>query len=165
MPIYEFYCAACNTIFNFYSRTVNTTTRPLCPRCNKRKLERQISLFAAVGRAKEDTGAAGDLPLDDAKMERAMESLAGEAENLNEDDPRQAAAMMRKFSKLTGMEMGSSMQEAIGRIEAGENPEQVEAEMGDRMEQEEPFQMPEPKAKSKGKIRPPPRRDQTLYDL
>jgi hypothetical protein len=28
MPIYEFYCEDCHTIFNFFSKNVNTTKKP-----------------------------------------------------------------------------------------------------------------------------------------
>ena len=35
-----------------------------------------------------------------------MNMLAGEAENINEDDPRQAANLMRKLTDMTGMELG-----------------------------------------------------------
>ena len=28
MPIYEFYCPGCYTVFTFFSRKINTTTRP-----------------------------------------------------------------------------------------------------------------------------------------
>ena len=52
MPIYEFYCPDCNTLFNFFSRTVNTTKTPNCPKCNIRPLERQMSAFAFTGKAK-----------------------------------------------------------------------------------------------------------------
>ena len=30
MPIYEFFCPDCNTVFSFYSPTVNTRKIPLC---------------------------------------------------------------------------------------------------------------------------------------
>ncbi|MBN1675212.1 MAG: zinc ribbon domain-containing protein [Kiritimatiellae bacterium] len=163
MPIYEFYCPDCHTIFSFFSRTVNTTKQPNCPRCKKKKLERQVSLFAAPGRAKEDD--ADDLPFDANKMEGAMETLAREAESINEDDPRQAANLMRKLSDMTGMELGPGMQEALKRMEAGEDPEAIEAEMGDRLEEEDPFLMPDGKGKKGGQRRPPPARDETLYDL
>ena len=53
MPIYEFYCPDCNTLFNFFSRTINTTKKPKCPRCKTRTLERQMSAFAFTGKAKE----------------------------------------------------------------------------------------------------------------
>ncbi len=43
MPVYEFYCPDCHTIFNFFSRRVNTAARPACPRCERPELERQVS--------------------------------------------------------------------------------------------------------------------------
>ena len=106
-----------------------------------------------------------DLPFDEGKMEKAMQMLAGEAENINEDDPRQAANLMRKLTDMTGLELGPGMQEALKRMESGEDPETIEAEMGDLLEQEDPFALPEKKGTSKGLKRPAPTRDETLYDL
>ena len=125
MPIYEFYCEDCNTIFNFFSRTINTTKRPKCPKCKTKKLSRQMSAFSFTGKAKED-GDMDDLPFDENKMEKAMQMLAGEAENINEDDPKQMATLMRKFTERTGMNLGDNMEEAISRMEKGEDPEQIE---------------------------------------
>jgi putative FmdB family regulatory protein len=163
MPIYEFYCPRCNTIYNFFSRTINTTAQPWCPRCRQVRLNRQMSAFAITGRAKggEDTE---ELPIDEQKMARAMETLSREAEQINEDDPRQAAALMRKLSHMTGMELGPGMDEAIRRMERGEDPEAVEAEMGDLLEGEEPFVLPARKSGGRRR-RPPPRHDETLYEL
>jgi len=56
-----------------------------------------------------------------------------EAENVNEDDPKQMASLMRKFTSKTGINLGDSMEEAISRMEAGEDPDQVEKEMGDQL--------------------------------
>ena len=164
MPIYEFYCEDCHTIFNFFSKSVNTTKKPKCPSCKTKTLSRQMSAFAITGKAKEE-GDMDDLPFDEAKMEKAMNMLAGEAENINEDDPRQAANLMRKLTNMTGMELGPGMQEALKRMEAGEDPDAIEAEMGDLLEDEEPFLMPEKKGRAKGTKIAPPRRDETLYDL
>jgi hypothetical protein len=117
-----------------------------------------------TGKAKEDTGA-GPLPFDESKMEGAIEALAGEAERIREDDPRQAAQLMRKFTKMTGMEMGSGMQEALKRMESGEDPEAIEKEMGDVLEQEDPFKLPEKVGGRSKSGRGAPRRDHKLYDL
>ena len=164
MPIYEFYCEDCNTIFNFFSKTVNTTKRPKCPKCKTRTLSRQVSVFAVTGRAKED-GDLDDLPFDESKMEKAMHMLAGEADKINEDDPKQAAQLMRKLSDMTGLKLGDGMDEALRRMEKGEDPEQVEAEMGDLLEEEDPFSLPEKKGKG-AKAKPKaPMKDDTLYDL
>ena len=164
MPIYEFFCQDCNTIFNFFSRSVNTRKRPLCPRCRKRTLVRQMSAFAVTGRASEEKEMA-DLPVDESKMERAMQMLAGEADNMNADDPRQAANLMRRLSDMTGLTLGAGMQEALKRMESGEDPEQVEAEMGDILEAEDPFLVSGKSGSPKKDGRPAPARDETLYDL
>ena len=163
MPIYEFYCDRCHTIFNFFSRSVNTTKVPKCPQCRRQNLSRQISVFAVTGKAREE-GDSEDLPFDEARMEKAMQMLAGEAEKINEDDPRQAAQLMRKLSTMTGLELGENMEEALNRMEQGEDPEQIEADMGDLLEGEDPFHL-----KKKGRLaaarRRAPYRDETLYDL
>ena len=163
MPIYEFYCQDCNTIFNFFARSVNTTKTPNCPKCKTRPLTRQMSAFAVTGRAKEE-GDMGDLPIDEGRMEQAMQMLAGEAEKINEDDPKQAADLMRKLTTMTGLELGPTMEEALQRMEKGENPDQIEAEMGDLLEGEEPFQLATKKT-GRSSRRQPPKRDETLYDL
>jgi putative FmdB family regulatory protein len=164
MPIYEFYCPDCNTLFNFFSKTINTSKKPSCPRCRKRKLERQMSAFAFTGKARE-TEDGEDLPFDESKMEKAMQMMESEAGRMDEDDPRQAANLMRKLTDMTGMELGDGMQEALRRMESGEDPEQIEAEMGDLLEGEDPFLMPGKKGKAGGTTRRAPDRDETLYDL
>jgi putative FmdB family regulatory protein len=164
MPIYEFYCRECNTLFNFFSRTINTNKTPFCPKCKKEKLKRQISIFAVCGRAKEGSDL-DDFPFDESKMEQAMNVLAGEAENMNEEDPKQAANMMRKLSEMSGLKLGYGMEEALSRMEKGEDPEKIEAEMGDILENEDPFLMPGRKGKISGRTSATPIKDDTLYDL
>jgi len=163
MPIYEFYCHKCNTIYNFFSRTVNTEKTPRCPSCKTIKLKRQMSIFSKISRGKEESVDDGMPPIDEAKMEKAMSMLASEADKINEDDPRQAAMLMRKLSDATGMNLGPGMEEALSRMERGEDPEKIEAEMGDLLEGEDPFIFG-PKAKKGGK-RKNPLVDEKLYDL
>jgi putative FmdB family regulatory protein len=164
MPIYEFYCRRCHRLFNFFARSVNTSAIPHCPRCKKTPLTRQMSLFAVTGRAKESQGNE-DAPIDVSRMEKAVQVLASEAERVKEDDPRQAADLMRKLSRMTGMQLGQGMEEALNRMEQGEDPEQIEAQMGDLLEKEDPFVMPEKAAGIRVSRSAAPSRDETLYDL
>ncbi len=164
MPIYEFYCAPCHTIYKFFSLKVNTEKIPVCPTCGNPKLQKRVSLFATISKRKEEgAGEEGMPPIDERQMEKALAMLAKEADKINEDNPKQAAQLMRKLTETTGMKLGSGMEEALRRLEKGEDPDQIEAEMGDLLEQEEPFVF-----QSKGKIgktKPKPKIDQTLYDL
>jgi putative FmdB family regulatory protein len=162
MPIYEFYCAPCNTIFNFFSRTVDTETVPRCPKCKNEGLERYMSMFAVSrNRGEEDDSPLPDV--DETKMEQAMGALEREMAHVDENDPRQAANLMRKLTDMTGLELSAGMEEAMRRMESGEDPEQVEAELGDVFADEDPF------VRKKGPVRAsrhrPPLRDETLYDL
>lgn len=161
MPIYEFYCNNCNTIYKFFSKVVNTEKIPHCPKCKKVKLQRQVSAFSISSGKKEEEN---DLPqLDESKMERAMGMLAQEADKIDEEDPKQAAELMRKLSKTAGIKMGAGMEEALHRLEQGEDPEKIEEEIGDLLEGEEPFIL-ESKNK-KGLNKPKPKIDDTIYDL
>jgi putative FmdB family regulatory protein len=162
MPIYEFTCDQCNTLYNFFSRSVNTEKIPLCPRCKTVSLKRQMSVFAKLSRGREE-GDDEPLPFDEAKMENAMAMLASEADRIDENDPRQAAKLMRKLTDAAGMNLGPGMEEALSRMEQGEDPDSIEQEMGDLLEGEDPFLF-EGK-KSRGKKKEKMRVDETLYDL
>jgi hypothetical protein len=72
---------------------------------------------------------------------------------------------MRKLTDMTGLELGPGMTEALRRMEKGEDPDQIEAEMGDLLEGEDPLQLPGRKGAKTAGRRPAPRRDDTLYDL
>lgn len=164
MPIYEFLCQDCNTIFNFLSSRINTEKRPDCPKCGRKEIDRQLSAFAVIGKAKEEDDDDPLAGLDETKMEHALEGLMREAEGMNEDDPRQMASLMRKFSDKTGLSLGAQMEEAIARMEAGENPDEIEKDMGELLDTDDAFSL----EGLKKKIRSGPKlplRDETLYQL
>jgi len=161
MPIYEFYCERCNTIFNFYSKSIDTSKKPRCPKCREMKLRRFLSNFSVLRQSPEGNNE-DPLPFDEKRMESAVGMLAKEAQNINEDDPKQAANLMRRLSEMSGLNMGKDMEEALKRMEAGEDPEKIEEEMGDILE-EEPFTLGEKRvAREKPQI---PHKDDTLYEL
>jgi putative FmdB family regulatory protein len=165
MPVYEFYCPDCHRIFNFMSRRMNTRKQPACPDCGRPKLDRKVSLFAV---SKGLTEGGGELPdLDEAAMERAMASLAEEAERIEDDDPRQVARLMRKLYRSTGIKLGSAMEEAMSRMEAGEDPDAIEKELGSALEEEDPI-VGKGKAGRLRRLRRkflPPSVDEDLHDL
>lgn len=162
MPIYEFYCADCHTIFNFFSYRINIEKRPQCPKCERGPLDKVISSFAVLRGAQEEDDMR--LPdLDEAKMEKAMSMMEQEAQGMNEEDPRQAAQLMRNICKTAGMELGSGMEEALRRMEAGEDPDTIEKEMGDLLNGEDLFKK---SLKGSQKVsKNPPSRDEKLYYL
>ena len=166
MPMYEFFCNDCNTIFTFFSRSINTEKTPPCPKDASHTLSRMVSRFAVTGKAKSGDGdgedGMPDLPIDESRMERAMESLAAEAENINEDDPRQAANLMRKLTDMTGLKLGDKMEDALSRMEAGEDPDAIERELGD-IDEKDLFSVAS--GGRAGSRKQAPVRDETLYEM
>lgn len=138
MPIYEYYCPDCHTVFSFFSARVDPDRRPDCPRCSRPQIERRPSSFATLKHGAEEE--ADPLQgLDESKLEGAMDSLMREMGGLDEEDPRAMGRMMRRFGEFTGLEMGGKMEELVRRMEAGEDPESLEAEMGDDFGDDEEF--------------------------
>jgi putative FmdB family regulatory protein len=139
MPIYEFACPKCRKIFNFLSKRPRQDRAPACPKCGSRKMTKQVSAFAMPRGAKEpsaanDTGPEqGAMPdMDDPRMMQAMSEMERDMEHMDENNPRHMAHMMKKMKDL--MPAGSVPKEldvAIKRLEAGEDPEKIEADMGD----------------------------------
>jgi len=65
-----------------------------------------------------------------------MMRLAAEMESMDENDPRAMAHAMRKMTEIAGEPVTPAMEEMIRRLEAGEDPEKVEEELGDALEEE-----------------------------
>ncbi|MEN6465049.1 MAG: FmdB family zinc ribbon protein [Syntrophaceae bacterium] len=165
MPIYEFYCQKCNTVFSFFSKTVNTEKVPKCPACKRIKLQRRMSLFARGSGRRDEPGSEDSPRIDEARLESAMAAIADEAGGIDEENPRQAARLMRKLTDAAGVSLGPRMEEAIRRMEKGEDPNKIEEEMGDLLESEEPFAIEESKGKKRSRSRSAPFFDSKLYDL
>ena len=140
MPIYEYACPKCRVIFNFLSKRIKPDRLPVCPKCGNKKMTKQMSRFALSRGLKEPAPAAppgaegGDMPMpdfDDPRVEKAMTELERDMEYMDENNPRHMAQMMRKMKDL--MPPGSvpkDMEVAIKRLEAGEDPEKIDEDMG-----------------------------------
>jgi putative FmdB family regulatory protein len=137
MPIYEFACPSCRRIFNFLSKRLQPAGPPTCPKCGSRKMVKQMSSFAMPRGLKESSGSPetgeGAMPdMDDPRIARVMSEMERDMEHMDENNPRHMAHMMKKMKEL--MPAGSVPKEldvAIKRLEAGEDPEKIEADMGD----------------------------------
>jgi putative FmdB family regulatory protein len=139
MPIYEFLCLKCNRVYSFLARGTEIDREPTCPRCGSTDLRKQVSRFAVVRSGTRPPGPSDDAPaaeggpdpLDDPRVEREMMRLVHDAEGMDENDPKQIASFMRRMSSLTGEPLDAEMEEAVRRLESGEDPEKVEEDMGD----------------------------------
>ena len=169
MPVYEYYCGECHVIYNFRAG-FDSSKKPKCPDCGSGKLKKQISMFAISKGRGEDDGADEFPNIDEAAMEKAMMSLESEASGLDEENPKAMAKFMRKLYESTGLKLGGGMEEAIRRMESGEDPDKIEAEMGDVLDDEDMLFAGGPSGsklnlKEVRKKLVPPRVDETLYDL
>jgi len=134
MPIYEFYCPQNNTVYQFLARTLAFRDKvPACPDNPEFQLQKQISRFAIIGKAKEETENDPFAGLDDSQMEALMNSMEGELGALDDEnpDPRQLGSLMRKMTDLMGDKTPPELREMVKRLESGEDPEKLEAEFGD----------------------------------
>ena len=77
------------------------------------------------------------------------------------------AGLMREFYRSTGMPLSDGVEEAMRRMESGEDPESIESEMGDLLDAEEGL----PNGRKSAGLRAlrkrllPPDVDGTLYEL
>ena len=157
MPIYEYLCPECNRVYNFLVQRPDPERHPACPKCGALDLRKQVSRFAfkrsgdagsrkdvdsgpdfggsEFGGGEGDFGAGGPggggpEGLDDPRTEREMMRLMRDMEHLDENDPKQLALMMRRMSNVTGEPFDAEMEDAVRRLESGEDPERVEEDMG-----------------------------------
>jgi putative FmdB family regulatory protein len=140
MPIYEFACPKCRVIFNFLSKRIQPDRLPVCPKCGNKNMSKQMSAFAMPRGVKEPSSAGpsegGDEPpmpdFDDRRVMQAMSEMERDMAHMDENNPKHMAHMMRKMKDiLPAGTMPKELDIAIKRLEAGEDPEKIEADMGD----------------------------------
>jgi len=137
MPIYEFYCRENNTIYSFLAKSLALKDAvPKCPDNANYSMEKQVSGFAFVGKAKDPSEDDPMEGMDDAKMELMMAELEKDMAGFDENNPnpKHMAHLMRKMASLTGEKLPGEMEEMVARLEAGEDPEQLEEEFGDALD-------------------------------
>jgi putative FmdB family regulatory protein len=118
MPTYDFICNDCNQRFDVFLTYSEYGTKPVaCLHCGSENTRRCMT---RVRIAKSE----------ESRMD-SMESEFGNLEGL-ENDPKALGRMMRKMGReMSGEEMPPEFDDVVGRLEAGQSPEDIEKEMPD----------------------------------
>jgi putative FmdB family regulatory protein len=116
MPTYQYHCLDCKKrfeLFMTYDEYDKQTVK--CPLCNGENIKRRIGRvrFARSEESRLDNLA-------------DPSSLAG-----LEDDPQALGKMMRQMSREMGEDLGPEFDEVVGRLEAGQSPDEIEEAIPD----------------------------------
>lgn len=117
MPTYDYRCHSCGQRVSIYQTYEEYgTVEVVCPECGSADLKREIGRVR-IARSEDSR----------------MESLADPSAwgDFDENDPESMARMMRKMGDELGEEMPEEFDEVVGRLEAGESPEDIERNMPD----------------------------------
>ena len=110
MPTYDYICNNCNQRFDVFMTFAEYGKKAVtCAHCKSKNVRRRMT---KVRIAKSD--------------ESRMESMADGFEGL-ENDPREMGRVMRKMGKEMGEELPPEFNEVVGRLEAGQSPEEIES--------------------------------------
>jgi putative FmdB family regulatory protein len=114
MPIYEYRCQDCGRKLSVFWRSRSDVKTPHCRRCGSENMTRLVSRVRVIR-----------------SEESRMDDLADDAAlaDLDENDPRSLGRWMRKMSREMGEDLGPEFNEIVGRLEAGEDPEEIEESM------------------------------------
>lgn len=117
MPAYEYRCLDCKERITIHQTYEDYGVKKVrCPACRSEKLQR------IIGRVRVTKS-------DDAYTSSFDDMSAGGG--FDESDPQSMARMMRKMSTELGEEIPPELDEVVGRLEAGESPEEIEKSMPD----------------------------------
>lgn len=116
MPNYDYRCLDCRKRFEIYLTYQEYGRLPVhCKHCGSENVIRRVGRVRVLRSEESRLESFGD-----------MDDLAG-----LEDNPRELGRMMRKMSAETGEDLGPEFNEVIGRLEAGQSPEEIEKTLPD----------------------------------
>ncbi len=117
MPTYEYRCTECRKRVSLFQSYDDYGKKAIqCPNCGSEALQRMINRVRFVR-----------------SEESRLDSLSDPSNwgGIDEEDPRSMARMMRKMGQELGEELPPEFDEVVDRLEAGENPEEIEESMPD----------------------------------
>jgi putative FmdB family regulatory protein len=116
MPIYQYRCLNCKKRFEIFLSYKDYGVKVVsCPHCSSDHVQRRLGRIRI------------------AKSEESRMDNLTDVTNLEglENDPRALGKMMRKMSNEMGEEVGPEFDEVVDRLEAGQNPEDIEKAIPD----------------------------------
>lgn len=114
MPNYEYRCLDCRRRFEIFLTYAEYGVKEVrCPYCQSAHVLRKIGKVR-VARS----------------LEGRLDAMAdsGSMEDM-EKDPRALGRMMRELSAESGEDMGETFNEVVGRLESGQDPEDIERDL------------------------------------
>lgn len=120
MPRYGYHCQNCGKKFRIFMSYEEYGAREVaCPFCESTELKRLIDRIRF-------------LRSEDSRLED-MESMFSNPDALDglEDNPREMGRLIRKMSEEMGEDLGPEFDEVVNRLEKGQSPEDIEADMPD----------------------------------
>ncbi len=120
MPLYDYFCRSCRQRFDVFMTYAEYGSRPVaCPHCRSTDVRRRLPRVRVA--KSEDS---------------RMEDLAGDFSDPSalaglENDPQAMGRMMRKMGNELGEDLPPEYDEVVGRLEKGEDPEEIEKSMPD----------------------------------
>jgi putative FmdB family regulatory protein len=126
MPIYEYRCAECGRRFSVFWRSFSDVNEEKvnCKRCGSDDVRRLVSRVRVVRS-------------EDSRLEDMADPSAWG--DFDENDPKSMGRFMRKMMNEIGDEagdLGPEFDEVVDRLEAGQDPEEIEKDMPDLMGEE-----------------------------
>lgn len=119
MPNYDYRCLDCKRRFDvFLTYKEYGSVQVTCRHCGSKNVQRRIGRIRILR--------SDDSRLDDLADPSMLDGL--------EDDPKTLGRMMRKMSRELGEEMPPEFDEVVGRLEAGQSPEDIEKELPDMVD-------------------------------
>ena len=116
MPYYDYRCLNCKRRFSLYFTFDEYGKQAVkCPHCSSDQVQRRIG---RVRFARSE-----DSRLEDLADPSSLDGL--------EDDPRALGKMMRRMGREMGEDLDPEFDEVIGRLEAGQSPEDIEKDLPD----------------------------------
>lgn len=114
MPVYEYHCLDCDRVFSRFFWKMVDAEGARC-RCGSARLEQLVSRVSMHR-----------------STESRLDNLADPSKwgDIDENDPKSLARMMRKLGQEMGEDLGPELNEVVDRLEAGEDPESIEASLG-----------------------------------